>query len=317
VIAQQCDDVRHAALSGSVALVPAAIGYLSGLSHISKLRNAMERQALRSILATDFVPVGCRECREGRLLDVPFTMAFQPIVDVTNRRVFGYEALVRGPNQEGAGSVLGQINDSNRYAFDQACRVKAIDLASRLGLEGILSINFLPNAVYRAETCIRATLQAAKEVAFPLERLMFEVTEQEPVRDPDHLRGIFAEYKRQGFLTAFDDFGAGHSGLNLLAQFQPDVIKLDMALTRNIDQDRVRRAIVFGILEVCREIGIRVIAEGIESRAECMTLWDEGVDLFQGYYFARPGFESLPQIPESVWAELTPRRVSDRRSRRG
>jgi EAL domain-containing protein (putative c-di-GMP-specific phosphodiesterase class I) len=79
----------------------------------------------------------------------------------------------------------------------------------------------------------------------------------------------------------------------------------------------VRRAIVFGILEVCREIGIRVIAEGIESRAECMTLWDEGVDLFQGYYFARPGFESLPQIPESVWAELTPRRVSDRRSRRG
>ena len=97
-------------------------------------------------------------------------MAFQPIVDLHTRQPYAYEALVRGPNGEGALSVLSQINDANRYRFDQACRVKAIELASRLGLHKLpdckLSINFMPNAVYRAETCIRATLEASREFDF-------------------------------------------------------------------------------------------------------------------------------------------------------
>ena len=78
-------------------------------------------------------------------------MAFQPIVDLTSRTVFAYEALVRGPGEESAASILALVNDQNRYRFDQACRVRAIELASRLRLHDIpdckLSINFLPNAV--------------------------------------------------------------------------------------------------------------------------------------------------------------------------
>jgi EAL domain-containing protein (putative c-di-GMP-specific phosphodiesterase class I) len=151
-------------------------------------------------------------------------MAFQPIVDVRTRAVFGHEALVRGKGGEGAAEVLARVHDDNRYAFDQTCRVTAIDLAAHLGLEGMLSINFLPNAVYRPETCILATLQAASEVHFPTERIMFEVTESERVLDHAHLQTIFHEYSRQGFTTAIDDFGAGHSGLNLLADFQPDIV---------------------------------------------------------------------------------------------
>lgn len=263
-----------------------------------------------------FTPLGCKECRDGVGLDIDFTMAFQPIVDVRNKAIFGYEALVRGLAGEGAFAILSQVNDRNRYPFDQACRVKAIDLATSLGLQGILSINFLPNAVYKPETCIRATLQAANEKNFPIERIMFEVTEGEQITDLPHLRGIFEEYKRRGFVTAFDDFGAGYSGLNLLADFQPDIIKLDMALTRNIDKDRVRRAIVSGILTVCEELDIKVIAEGVETREECLTLYDEGVQLFQGYLFARPGFETLPPIAEDIWPLVVPRRESDRRRRR-
>lgn len=265
---------------------------------------ALQRPSDESGSETTFEPIGCKACRDRLPLGIDFTMAFQPIVDIRARNLFGYEALVRGRNQESAGSILGQVTPENLYSFDQTCRVKAIDLASKLGLEGMLSINFLPNAVYRPETCIRATLEAADQRGFPLNRIMFEVTEGEEVLDHKHLKSIFEAYKRTGFTTAIDDFGAGHSGLNLLADFQPDIIKLDMALTRNIDTDRIRRAIVSGILRVCNELSIAVIAEGVETREECLALADEGISLFQGYYFARPGFESLPQLADSTWEGL-------------
>ena len=262
-----------------------------------------------------FTPVGCKECRDKTKLGIDFTMAFQPIVDISNKSIFGYEALVRGLNNEGADFILSQLNDSNRYRFDQAIRVKAIDLAKRLDLQGMLSINFLPNAVYKPETCIRATLEAAAEMDFPTNRIMFEVTEGEKVIDNDHLRNIFKEYKKHNFTTAIDDFGAGYAGLNLLADWQPDIIKLDMSLTRNVNSDRVRRALVFGIISICKELGIKVIAEGIETIEECLTLVDEGVTLFQGYLFAHPGFETLPAVDADVWSLIKTRRTRDRRQK--
>lgn len=246
-----------------------------------------------------YTKLSCAECREGAGLGFDFTMAFQPIVDVAAGRVFAQEALVRGSNGEGAGTVLARVTDANRYRFDQACRVKAVQLAARLGIDSHLSINFLPNAVYRPELCIRTTLEAAETYGFPHARIIFEVTEGEQITDHAHLLGIFQEYKRLGFLTAIDDFGAGYSGLNLLAEFQPDIIKLDMALIRGIDSNRPRRAIVRGIVQVCDELGIRVIAEGIETAEELKPLRDFGITLFQGYHFARPLFEGLaPIAPE-------------------
>ncbi|HEY0193358.1 MAG TPA: EAL domain-containing protein [Kofleriaceae bacterium] len=251
-----------------------------------------------------FRQLSCRDCLSGAGLDFEFTMAFQPLVRAGTHEVFGYEALVRGPNQEGAGVVLAKVDQTNRYRFDQACRVKAIQLAAELGLRGMLSINFLPNAIYRPETCIRATLEAATELGFAKERLMFEVTEGEQITDHAHLRNIFAEYKRQGFTTAIDDFGAGYSGLNLLAEFQPDYIKLDMGLTRNIGQDPVRRSIVAGVIVTCRMLQIGIIAEGIETEEEYAYLRGQGIELFQGYLFARPGFASLPEVSAAGLALL-------------
>lgn len=247
---------------------------------------------------------GCQHCRRTEPLDIEFSMAFQPIVDLSTQSVFGYEALVRGRDNEGADSVLSLLNDDNRYGFDQSIRVKAINLAAQLKLEGVLSINFLPNAVYQPEACIRATLKAAEELNFPTCRIMFEVTEGEKIVDHGHLKRIFLEYKRHNFITAIDDFGAGYCGLNLLVDWQPDIIKLDMSLTRNIHNDKVRRSVVFGILNVCRDLSIRVIAEGIECADECRVLAEEGVDLFQGYFFAKPGFEYLPPIESAAFARV-------------
>ena len=239
---------------------------------------------------------GCCACRDGKGLNFPISMAFQPIVDLQRRQIFAHEALVRGSLGESAGSLLAQVSDDNRYAFDQSCRIKAVEWAANLNVPAMLSINFMPNAVYKAETCIRATLEAAKRFNFPLQRIIFEVTEQEQVLDIDHLTGILQAYRKQGFMTAIDDFGAGYAGLNLLADFQPDLIKLDMQLIRNIDQDSVRQILVEATLQMCRKLNVRVIAEGIESLAELRTLQAMGVELFQGYLLARPAFESLPEI---------------------
>lgn len=250
---------------------------------------------------------GCDGCRNGEGFPLDFTMAFQPIVDIRLQRVFAYEALVRGVDQAGAGTILSRVDAANRYAFDQQCRVKAIELAAKLRLTGQgagLSINFLPSAVYEPAACIRLTLATARRVGFPLHQLIFEFTESEQV-DPDHLGRIIACYRAQGFLTAIDDFGAGFSGLNLLARFQPDIIKIDMELVRGVDADPVRRALIEGVLHACRKIGVGVLAEGIETEGEAETLRDLGVRLLQGYWFARPGFESLPEPawgPEPVAA---------------
>ena len=166
-------------------------------------------------------------------------MAFQPIVDVNTRSVFAYEALVRGLQGQGAGSILSQVTPENRYAFDQNCRVKAITLAAQLGLPSTgahLSINFMPGAVYSPVACIQLTLKTAASVSFPISKLIFEITENEEVVDHGHLYSIAGEYHNQGLKIALDDFGAGYAGLNLLADLPADIIKLDMALTRNIHQ---------------------------------------------------------------------------------
>jgi EAL domain-containing protein (putative c-di-GMP-specific phosphodiesterase class I) len=167
-------------------------------------------------------------------------------------------------------------------------------------MDAILSINFLPNAVYQPAACLQKTFEAARHAQFPLHHLMFEVTENEPSRDVGHLQSIFSEYKRHGMITAIDDFGAGHSGLNMLADFQPDVLKIDMALTRSIHADDVRSKIAGAIIGLCKSLHISVIAEGIETIEEAVALRALGVHLFQGYLFARPVVEQLPRVPTSV-----------------
>ncbi len=259
---------------------------------------------MHTLFPKPFRAAGCDECRNAAALGFDFTMAFQPIVNVDGGPPFAYEALVRGLNGEGAGSVLAQVDDGNRYRFDQACRVKAIELAAGLGLQDIpgcrLSINFLPNAIYRPETCIRSTLEACARFGFPSERLMFEVTEGERVSDSAHLIRIFDDYRKRGFITAIDDFGAGYAGLNLLATFQPHVLKLDMELTRDIDRSPARQAIVAGVALAAERLDITLIGEGIETAAERDMLRSFGVRFQQGFLFARPTIGRLTEWPASV-----------------
>jgi EAL domain-containing protein (putative c-di-GMP-specific phosphodiesterase class I) len=243
--------------------------------------------------------VGCQGCRSSEPLPFDFTMAFHPIVDLGRGIVWGYEALVRGTQGQPAGQILSQVDESRQYKFDQACRVKAIELAGRLFPrtdETRLSINFMPNAVYEPAACIRTSLETARRVGFDTRRIMFEFTENERMVDTKHVARIIAEYKRLEFITAIDDFGAGHAGLNLLADLQTDLIKIDMEIIRGVTDSAARRAIIAGILVMARALDITIIAEGIETEAELATLRDAGIDLFQGFLFAKPALEDLPTV---------------------
>ncbi len=245
--------------------------------------------------------VGCQGCRsEGERFEI--AMAFQPIVDADTGRPFAFEALVRGRNGEDAGEVLARVTPENRYAFDQQCRVAAIEGAVAAGIletGARLSINFLPNAVYSPKACIQLTLKTARATGFPTDRLIFEFTENERMDDTDHVRDIVDAYREMNFGTAIDDFGAGHAGLGLLAKFQTDYIKLDMELIRGIEASMPRRMIVEGVIRLAHSLNITVIAEGVETQAEYDVLRRIGVRYIQGYFLARPGFRTLPDV---TWA---------------
>ena len=233
--------------------------------------------------------------------DFAFQMAFQPVFDVAERRIYSYEALVRGPNGESAYSVLDAVTEENRYSFDQACRVKAIGTAAAYGLDRRLNINFLPNAVYHPEACLRLTIAAAREHKFPAEMITFEFTENEQIIDRDHLKRIIETYRANGFHTALDDFGAGYAGLSLLADFQPDVIKIDRVLIDHIDENMPRQAIVAGILKTAEMLKLSVVAEGVERPEEVRLLRTMGIQLFQGYLFAKPALGPLARDSDIPW----------------
>jgi EAL domain-containing protein (putative c-di-GMP-specific phosphodiesterase class I) len=243
----------------------------------------------------------CGACGSGERLPFQFSYAYQPIVDLNTHQIYAHEALVRGPQGQPAPSVLSLVNEENRYRFDQACRVKAIKTAARLKMPSRLSINFFPNAIYKPELCIRTTLEVARAHDFPIDRIIFETIEGERIADGKWLAEILREYKRIGFLTAIDDFGAGFAGLNLLADFQPDILKLDMELIRNINHSRARQAIVRGVMRMCEEMSIAVIGEGVETIDECLCLQAMGVKLIQGYLFGKPLFEACTTQEQLHW----------------
>jgi EAL domain-containing protein (putative c-di-GMP-specific phosphodiesterase class I) len=227
------------------------------------------------------------------------TMAFHPIVDVELARVWGYEALVRGTGGESAGWLLGRVTDDNRTKFDKACRVRAIELASQilpLDDHSRVSINFQPSAIEDPKLCAKQSLETAQRFGMAPHRIMFEFNENKRLSDTSHIQQIIEEYKRAGFLTAIDNFGAGFAGLGLIAKVQPDIIKIDMDLVRSIAGVPAKQIIVAGLVSIAGQLGIKVVAEGVETESEVRVLRAAGVRLFQGYYFAKPEVERLPPV---------------------
>ena len=227
--------------------------------------------------------------------DPIFTFAFQPIVDIKAREVYSYEALIRGLDNEPAYSILGQVAAERLLVFDQKARVAAIELAEMLEIGCRLNLNLIPQKL-QSPAAILTTLEAANRNHLPIDRLVVEVTEGAVIDDHAQFAGTINRFRGLGLKVAIDDFGAGYSGLNMLVDFQPDQIKLDMKLIRGIERHGPRQSIVSAICHVCKDLGIDVIAEGVETAGEYAWLAHAGINLYQGYLFARPAFEAFPPV---------------------
>jgi blue light- and temperature-responsive anti-repressor len=228
------------------------------------------------------------------LSDPSFSFAFQPIVDAVAREVSGFEALIRGTWDEPAWQVLQQLPPERLNQFDQTARGEAIALAARLGVKGNLHLNFLPNALQDSPKTILTTIERAHEVGLPIHRIVLEVTEHDVSENPSEFADLMREVRGLGIQLAIDDYGGGGSGLNLLAELDPDQVKLDMGLIRGIERHGPRQSIVRAIVSLCADLDIGVIAEGVETVAQFAWLVTNQIRLFQGYLFARPAFEAFP-----------------------
>lgn len=225
-----------------------------------------------------------------------YSFAFQAIGDVRTKSVFSYEALLRGRNGESAQQVLNSVDPKDICLLDEESRLVAISLAAGLGLNTRLNLNIIPSTAISSPSTIPSILECAEENGILPDQIVLEVLESEMINDLLLFRDAIRQHRGTGVRFAIDDFGAGYAGLNLLSEFQPHMIKLDMHLVRDIDRKGPRQAIVRGLLQTCRELGIDIIAEGVESEQEYEWLCSEGVVLFQGYLFAEPRFENLSPI---------------------
>jgi EAL domain-containing protein (putative c-di-GMP-specific phosphodiesterase class I) len=212
------------------------------------------------------------------------------------REPYSYEALIRGPAGESAATVFARVSPTQAFQFDRDSRLAAVVLAGRLHVPCSLNLNVLPQSMMASAVEREALMDGAAQSRIARERLILEVTENEAIRDRVRFAAAVDTFREYGVKIAIDDFGAGYAGLNMLADFQPDVIKLDMSLVRSIESSGPRQAIARAIIQVCVDLGIDLIAEGVETLDEFHWFADEGVRLYQGYLFAKPGFECLPSV---------------------
>ena len=217
----------------------------------------------------------------------------QPIFALGSGVVHGHEALVRariGERELSAGSLLQAAAAHEQIAaFDARARSQAIVQAyPRLGAGERLFINFSPTVIYDPDICLGATFRTCVETGADVARLVFEVTEAHAFPDLKLLRRILDRYRAQGARVALDDMGSGHTSLLYLAALQPDYVKLDRGLLSGLSPDDPRVPLLGAMIRYAHDLGIRVIAEGVESRTELEIVHGLGADFAQGYFLARP-----------------------------
>lgn len=228
----------------------------------------------------------------GRALDTLY-MAYQPIVSRSNKTVFAYEALLRSrePSLPHPGAMLdaaerlGRIHDLSRRI-----RAKAIEPLQDFPKGSLLFLNLHPDDL------LDATLLATDTpLAAVAPQIVLEITERASLHKIHDIQARIASLREMGFRIAIDDLGAGYAGLTSFALLQPEVAKLDMALIRDLHREPTKQKLVQTMITMCKELGIIVISEGVETAEERDEVARLGCDLMQGFLFAKP--EAVPPIP--------------------
>ena len=234
------------------------------------------------------------------LLQRDLHMLFQPVVNTRERRVLGYEALVRGPDGSAlhsAASLFELAQAEGMLAMlERLCRELACNRFVELGLSGKLFLNVSPMTLTDPHHPQGETLRILERAGLDPSRVVIELSEHYPTQDFDLLARATRHYAGMGFEIAIDDLGSGYSGLRLWSEIRPDYVKIDRHFVENIHNDRIKREFVRFIRDIASRIGCRIIAEGIETAGECLTLQQLGIANLQGYYLGRPQRQPEPGV---------------------
>jgi EAL domain-containing protein (putative c-di-GMP-specific phosphodiesterase class I)/ActR/RegA family two-component response regulator len=231
-----------------------------------------------------------RRDKEGRIRGFiggtgGLSMAYQPIVELSSGRIVGVEALARFPGEPKRAPNLW-FDEAIEVGLSTELQVAAVRLAlpalDMLPTDVFLSVNVDPTAAGSPEL--------AEAIArWPGDRIAIELTEHAPASDYPRLREALDAFRRSGVRIAVDDAGAGFASLKHILELAPDIIKLDISIVRNIDTEASHRALASALVGFAREIDTELVAEGVETAEEAMTLYSLGIRLIQGYFAARPG----------------------------
>jgi len=248
----------------------------------------MKREALRLLGRAEGQAgdrAGLQSCLDRAIQSM--WLAFQPIVDVERRRVFGYEALLRSeePSLPHPGAILGAAERLGRVAeLGGHIRAIAADTFAGAAPDHLLFVN-----LHARDLSDPTLYSASAPLSRIADRVVLELTERAAFDDVNEVRDKVASLRSLGFRIAIDDLGAGYAGLSSFAALEPDIVKLDMSLVRNVHQSDIRQRVVSSMTSLCKGMGMSVVAEGIEVTQERDTIVGFGCSLLQGYLFARPG----------------------------
>jgi len=220
------------------------------------------------------------------------TPVFQPIISLANNAIHGYEGLIRGPSNSPLHSPFNLFETAAKHGrlaeLDLLCRKVTIERYAQLKLNKKLFLNTIPEILLYKDYQHGHTLDYLKRAGIDSKQIVIELTEQHPIDDYSLMVNATQHYQNMGFSIAIDDLGAGHSGLRTWSEIKPDFVKIDRHFLQNIHEDRHKQQFVQSIIDIAKGVDCRVIAEGIEQREEYLTSERLGMDLVQGYYFARP-----------------------------
>lgn len=217
---------------------------------------------------------------------------FQPIVSLKNGRILGYEALSRGPEESRFYRPDRLFEHAHQmeevWKLDLLCRKKAIEKAKDFVGENKLFINIDPLSIEDSNFQKGFTKEHLKAFHLDSSDIVMEITEKTAIEDYGIFNKLLNSYRDQGYSIAVDDAGSGFSGLRTLAETRPEYIKIDMELVRNIDKDVLKQELLKSIRTFSYTVGIKIIAEGIETPDEMRKLIELGIDYGQGYWLGRP-----------------------------
>ena len=246
------------------------------------------------------------------------TVHFQPIVANNARKIFGYEALIRGPFNSPLHSPIKLFETACKQGrlveLELLCRELSILQFKKLNLSGKLFLNASPETLFQPDFRSGRTLALLQKIGLDPNRVVIELTEHSPLDNYEIVRNALKHYKEMGFEIAMDDLGSGYSGLRMWYELRPDYVKIDRHFMCNIDSDKVKQQFVHSIKHIARELDCKIIAEGVETAAEFQFLEKMDLPFCQGYYLGRPAALPARRISLALFREQVVVKPSTKRT---